>query len=165
MELKFFDVQKCTKAQDVKAQYRDLIKKHHPDKGGKTADMQQINAEYEYLMKAGLESVKNSTDINEQRAWSDYKQYADILQKIIFLEGLKIEIIGSWLWLSGNTYTHYETIKNAGFRFSASKKSWYWYNGIDTAKHYRGRYNMAQLRAKHGAVVIESEEQKKIKAA
>lgn len=33
--------------EDLKKQYKKLVFKHHPDKGGKTADMQEINAEYD----------------------------------------------------------------------------------------------------------------------
>lgn len=35
----------------LKAGLRSLMKQHHPDAGGTTADAQQVNAAYEYLRK------------------------------------------------------------------------------------------------------------------
>ena len=166
MNFEFFNLQGCTDAQNIKSIYRDLIKKHHPDVGGSDDAMKKINAEFDFLMKQGLESVKNSADINEKRTWQDYKQFADILQKIIFLQGVKIEIIGSWVWLSGNTYAHYSTISGAGFKFSKSKKSWYWYSGIETQQYKcRGRYSMNELRLRHGVVSVEGETQRMLQTA
>jgi hypothetical protein len=36
---------------ELRTAYRKLAVRHHPDKGGSTADMQEINAEYEILSK------------------------------------------------------------------------------------------------------------------
>lgn len=41
--------------EELKEQYKKLAFEHHPDRGGKTADMQQINNEYDELLK----QVKN----------------------------------------------------------------------------------------------------------
>lgn len=35
--------------EDLKKQYKRLAFQNHPDRGGKTSDMQEINAEYEDL--------------------------------------------------------------------------------------------------------------------
>ena len=47
--------------EDLKKQYKKLVFKHHPDKGGKTADMQEINAEYDALF-AKLKNVHKSAN-------------------------------------------------------------------------------------------------------
>ena len=36
---------------DLKKEYRRLALQHHPDKGGDTAIMQQVNTEFERLFK------------------------------------------------------------------------------------------------------------------
>ena len=38
---------------DLKKEYRRLALEHHPDKGGDTAIMQQVNTEFESSLKSG----------------------------------------------------------------------------------------------------------------
>ena len=42
--------------EELKKQYKQLAVKHHPDKGGNTTDMQEINAKYDRL----FELLKNT---------------------------------------------------------------------------------------------------------
>ena len=159
---KFFEVEKIESLQDLKNQYKDLIKKYHPDVNSNGLEaMKAINAEYEQLFK----EIKNNTLNKEETKHHDINDnFRTIIEKIIFLDDIKIEIIGSWVWISGNTYQHYNTIKEAGFKFSKSKKAWYWYNGMDSdfKKHFKGRYSMNELRLRHGYATVEKEEQKKL---
>jgi DnaJ-class molecular chaperone len=37
---------KCSTVEEVKSLYRTLAKQHHPDLGGDTATMQEINSQY-----------------------------------------------------------------------------------------------------------------------
>ena len=56
----------------------------------------------------------------------------EIINKLkeIELTDIKVEVIGSWLWVSGNTYNIKEYLKELGFFFSNSKKAWF-FNGSD----------------------------------
>ena len=45
---------------DLKKEYRRLALQHHPDKGGDTAIMQQVNTEFERLFKVW----KDKPDVN-----------------------------------------------------------------------------------------------------
>lgn len=156
MQVRFFkDVNTVA---ELKQQYKKLILKHHPDVvGGSNEDMKIINAEYEYLFKHVVtdEDVKIHHDINDG--------YREMLEKFIHLEGLEIEICGSWLWLGGNTYAHRETLKKLGCRYSAKKYKWYYYNGIEKQKaKFKGHYSMAQIRNRFGSMEVQAEETKKI---
>lgn len=46
---------------------------------------------------------------------------------------MTIEIRGSWIWLSGNTYDHKDELKRIGFRFSREKREWFWHEHTDEA--------------------------------
>ena len=37
--------------EDLRKQYKELLKLHHPDNGGNVSEMQEINAEYDRLFK------------------------------------------------------------------------------------------------------------------
>ena len=47
--------------EELKNQYRNLAMQHHPDRGGTTADMQEINAEYDRLF-ARLKNTHKAAD-------------------------------------------------------------------------------------------------------
>ena len=50
----------------------------------------------------------------------------EIIEKLIHLDGIEIEICGTWIWLTGNTYFHREYLKEIGCRWSSGHKKWYW---------------------------------------
>ena len=158
--MKYFNT--CKTAEDVKKTYKELAKKFHPDCGGDAEQFKEMIAEYEIVFEK-LKTVHVTAEGKEYRketnetAW----QFADIINKVIHFEGVKIEIIGSWIWLTGNTLIYKEEIKKAGFFWSNNKKAWY-YNGDDRKSPRRGRYNMDQLRQKWGTTEVETEPQKKL---
>ena len=46
------------------------------------------------------------------------------------MNGVKIEIIGTWVWCSGDTDAHKENLKELGFKKKAGLSgAWYWYSG------------------------------------
>lgn len=47
--MKYF--QNCKNLDDVKSKYRELAKEHHPDKGGDTKVMQEVNLQYSEAKK------------------------------------------------------------------------------------------------------------------
>ena len=110
----------CTSIEDVKQLYKKLAMLYHPDKGGDTLTMQQINAEYQQILK----DKSFSFDNEEQE--KDFIIYPEVISKLIVLDQVLIELIGSWIWVSGNTYKHRETLKNAGLFFAPKKVMWYY---------------------------------------
>lgn len=58
--------------EDLKKQYKKLAFQNHPDRGGKTSDMQEINAEYEawYFHRDGYKKrSKKSLTLDEIRGY------------------------------------------------------------------------------------------------
>ena len=168
MNIKFFTME-LNNATELKNAYRDLIKKNHPDVGGCTESMKTINAEYEYLFNNVNELGRSRMSAEDLK--KDFNSlndsYREQLEKIIFLNDINIEVIGSWLWLSGSTYQHYDTIKGEGFKWSKSKKAWYWYKGIDTAKTFYKSHckNLQEVRNMHGSTKVNSVENKQLACA
>jgi hypothetical protein len=110
---------------DLKSAYRSACLLHHPDKGGDSEIMKLVNLAYELLKKItfceqDIESARSETPLTEKirPIWDRIKTMPDI-------EG---EIIGSWLWVRGNTYHYRDTFKEMGLKWSKSKKAWYWHS-------------------------------------
>lgn len=148
--------------EELKKQYRVLAMKHHPDCGGNTADMQAINAEYDILFNE-LKDIHTNASGETYRATTNEtpEQFKNIINRLIVLEGISIEIIGSWVWVTGNTYQHKEIIKSLMFRWSNSKKAWY-FHGDNYHKTSRKTFTLDEIRDLYGSQTITSKPQLKL---
>jgi len=68
--------------------------------------------------------------------------------KTLDLSNIKIELIGSWLWLTGDTFNIKEQLKNLGFFYSANKKAWF-YNGSDYKLNRAFYKDLNQIKEKY----------------
>ena len=146
----------------LKTAYRTACLKHHPDKGGNLEIMKLVNAAYDFLKKC------DSWWTGEQfRAAKKQSPLTETVQAIIDsiknIPGLKFEIIGSWLWVSGNTFPHKKILKASGLKFSGNKKSWY-YHENDYRKRSKKSFSMNEIRNLHGSDEIKPKQNKSIAA-
>ena len=95
------------------------------------------------------EEVK-SNKINDENV----KEYIDIIDKIINLN-VDIEICGTWIWISGNTYNVKNELKAADFKWARNKKMWYWHNG-EYKKKSKKKYSINDIRNKYGSEKIKN---------
>ena len=149
----------------VKKQYRKLAMKYHPDRGGDEETFKQINNEYEEAMEQAKinETKKAKTKKEEDFIKSQYtnsKNFRNIIDKLIVLEGIEIEITGTWLWLRGNTYKYKEYLKSEfNAQWSKSKKCWFISpegKNFRKTRGYRGK-SMSSIRSTYGSTKIKSE--------
>lgn len=147
--------------EELRKQYKELAMKHHPDCGGSTADMQAINNEYDELFKLLKDkhtATQNSTTTAEQD--TKYNQmFKNIINKIIHFEGCEIEIIGSWIWITGNTISYKEQLKELKFNWCNGKKAWTWHND-NYRKKSKKQYSLDDLRAMFDTEKIATKKQK-----
>ena len=116
----------ATNFEELRKEYKKLAFENHPDKGGKVAVMQEINADYDELFKK-LKNVHNeqaeADTTGKKRNMNETPEaYREAIMKVINIEGIVIELCGSWLWISGNTYKHKEAFKASGYDWSKTKK-------------------------------------------
>jgi|SRR3989339_1238837 len=112
----------CRTLDEVKRRYKELAMLHHPDKGGDTATMQEVNAQYENIIRNPIFSFAEQSEEDQQ----EFIKYPEIINQVMGLHGLIIELIGNWIWLSGNTYFHRARLKEIGFYFAPKKVMWYY---------------------------------------
>lgn len=120
--------------EELRRQYKALLKKYHPDNpGGSTEATQAINAEYDSLFKLLKDKHESKATYNKEgRNKADYddlkynfeedEKLRAVLQSIITFTGVNIEIIGCWIWVDGNTYKYKDALKNLGFKWAGEKK-------------------------------------------
>lgn len=162
---KFFN--NINSLEELRKEYKRLLKLHHPDNGGTKEASQQINNEYEALFKIlkdrhNGEGNNNTADTANYKSsmydFEDDKALREALQKIIHLQGIEIEICGSWIWVSGNTYQHKAEIKAAGYKWSKNKPMWYFHNG-EYRRGGRKTYTMDDIRMKYGSTGVNGKPQ------
>ena len=142
----------CQSVAEVKSLYRKLAKQHHPDHGGDTKTMQDINAAYHQAL-AGRHG-ETTTDTEGKDHTYHYNQTVEqaIMDKIAELLALRmnnveIELIGFWIWLHGDTKPHREQLKAAGCEWHSRRTMWYWRQVRSTWSNK----SFDQLRAMYGS--------------
>lgn len=135
---------------ELKKEYRRLVMLHHPDHGGDTATMQAINAEHDALFEA-LKAKHNAEHDAEHQTTETPEEFREIIEALLRMDGVEVELCGSWLWIGGNTSAHKEALKAAGCRWSSSKKLWYWRHAEDAHRWHRGRSTIGEIRTKYGS--------------
>ena len=149
MNTKYFS--DCHTLEEVKRRYKELAMQHHPDRGGDTATMQDINKEYENVIKNPFFSFSEQTEQEQQ----EFIKYPEIINQIIGLEGIIIELIGNWIWISGNTYPHRSQLKQIGFYFAPKKIMWY-HRPPEYKSLNRKPKSINEIRLKYGSDIIET---------
>lgn len=170
MLLKWFKGVKTQR--EAKSLYHKLCRQYHPDISGKdtTAEMQEINTEFERVFdtlpkdsntKTGAEAPKTEAHNNGNETTKQTAQrFMKIIQRLVKCEGLTIEIVGSWIWLSGDTYKYLRVIKQMGFLYSSKHKKYYLSDG-ETSR--RGsKYSFEQICDRYGVEKMEADKTAKL---
>jgi len=147
---------------ELKAQYKKLAFQFHPDKGGLKEDFQAMSAEYERLLKDALNGRFETKEELEEELQID-EQMREALSKIITLEGIIIEIVGNWIWITGNSYAVKDDLKAASFKFARKKTAWYWHDGSYKRKSRKG-LSLDEIRDVFGCKKVNSETKQRVLA-
>ena len=154
--MKWFN--ECGTLEEVKATYKKLAKQYHPDLGGDTLTMQEINKEYAFASAKAIKGINLSEEDTENEILSS-EEYRQAIEKIIHLEGITIELVGYWIWVTGNTYSVRATLKYSGFFFASKKLAWYFRTG-EFKVSKGGKKSLDEIRSKYGSEVLKDDKPK-----
>ena len=139
---------------ELKKEYRRLSNIHHPDCGGCEEIMKAINNEHDELFEILKRQHNARADADPtgktRRTTETAQEFRTVIDALLKLD-LTVELCGSWLWISGDTKPHKEALKKVGFRWSASKKMWYWRHPEEGYTRSRGKATMNQIRTRYGS--------------
>ena len=128
--------------EQTKEAYREACKKYHPDVNPVGEEMMKIVNEAYSVLK------DHSGEVKAQQA--DYGDLLnDALNAVFGLSGLVIEICGSWVWITGDTREHKDSLKEAGFKWASKKKAWYFRPEAFRSRS-KGETSLDEIRAKYG---------------
>ncbi len=155
--MKYFN--ECTTMEEVKKLYKKLALDNHPDRGGDTATMQAINTEYSFACA----KIAKGGGLSDEEIQSEIKlseEYRQVIEKIIHLPGIVIEIVGNWIWVTGETRNVKAELKEAGLFYANKKVAWYYRS--DFFKTRGNGAPLEQVRAKYGSEKVNASFRKMI---
>lgn len=157
MKVQFFS-NNLKNISDLKKEYKELLFKYHPDiVGGDGTEIKIINSEYDYLLKHIQEENKEDEKINVN------DNFKEVLNKLIKYD-LTLEIVGSWLWISGkDTYNLKDNLfKELNIFYSRGKKKFF-YNGESQKSygHYKKK-SFKELKKEYGYKKLQGSKEKEL---
>ena len=138
--------------EELKKQYRELAMEHHPDKGGSTEIMKAINNEYDELfpkLKDIHQTKDGDTYTAHQRNTENREDFKDLISELMKMDDVTIEIIGCFVWVTGNTKIYKEKLKELNFRWHSKKIAWY-LKPEDYTKRGHKNYDLDEIREMYG---------------
>ena len=141
--------------ESIKKAYRKLAFELHPDKGGNEESFKQMIAEYENALRLLLQGHKEA-----QKQFDLDETLRNKINEIIQCEGLVIEVVGNWIWVTGQTYFNRATLKESGFKFASKKQAWYWHEGEYQAKGTS--QSLDEIKAKYGTQKVKGENENRL---
>ena len=84
----------------------------------------------------------------------------EAIEKIIHLPGIIIEVVGHWIWVTGDTRPVKEQLKAAHFFFACKKLAWYF--RADEYKTEGGKKSLEEIREKYGSEAISKQDKYKL---
>ena len=157
MKKEFETLYEATTLEELKKAYRKLALKFHPDNfkddGSMFIELKEVfDKLYNKLKNVDKDSWKHKNETSED--------FMDLIEKLMQFSEIEIEIVGSWLYVSGNgTYAIKEELKTLKFWYSAKYKSW-----IYSGKQGKTKRRATKINAKkfYGTEVVYSNTQKQL---
>lgn len=153
--LNVFNLSGDIDAESIKPTYKKLSLKYHPDRNPAGTDMMKlVNAAYEALNR---NADRISQGFSHTDGAYDYAaKFGNVLEQLRVLDGLELEIIGNWIWITGQTKVNKEALKAIGCRFSPKKVCWYFRPEEHRSRTNRKSHSMDEIRDMHGSQGRES---------
>ncbi len=144
----------------LKAAYRKAAIFFHPDKASGNLEMMKlVNAAYEVL-KGEFWTPYEQRAANRETPLTE--QLQKVWDEISHFEGIKAEIIGSWLWVGGNTRAYKEQLKKIGFKWAPKKKLWYFHADKGYRRYSKKESSIDDIRSRYGSTDLRSKKKRAI---
>ncbi|MBF7071496.1 hypothetical protein [Aliarcobacter butzleri] len=135
---------------EAKKIYKQLARKLHPDVGGSDELFKMLNSIYTNILENGIYfSNEFKFDLEIEK----------IISQILHYENILIEVVGSWVWVSGDTREIKEKLKELNFKWASKKKLWFY--GEMKGRNPNEK-SMEDIKSKYGFEIVKTKEKGKI---
>jgi len=165
----------CQDITEIKKAYFRLCLKWHPDRGGDTAIMQDINDVYDNVLAAQngqTFSYKDTYDkwqqytyrYNREREQGLKDKIAEVLaalRRVAAPERVQVLLVGSWLWIEGTSKEDTDiraALKEMKFKWHSKRLMWYWHAWTPGKKRrYNSKASFESICATYGCEDVTGE--------
>ncbi len=143
--------------EELKKEYKRLVIKLHPDLNKEidtTKEFVEMQKCYDIVFnQVKFNHVNFKGETYREETQETPEEFKNIINKIVTIEGINIDIIGSWVWVTGNTYSCRDLLKQLNFKWCNNKKAWS-YHSTDYKKRSRKTYTLDYLKDTFGCVSV-----------
>jgi len=110
----------CLSLKEIKHRYLALSREHHPINGKDPITLFQVRMEYQQIPRDPFFGFhQHPEDVKD-----DFLHYPEVVDRLLGWR-LNVALIGTWTWVSGETYPYRDKLTEMGFAYEPLKKSWY----------------------------------------
>ena len=132
------------------------------------AHLQEIDPKsrkFETMIRQYEDACKKVGEIHENQKGEKYKKavstspedFALLVMKIMSMQGVSLERVGTWFWASGNTKKYKSELAKMGFWWNRQRTVWQWHDPSE-GKYRKSKKSSGLLKAIYGTMVIKGEE-------
>ena len=144
------EFENVTGLNEAKKIFKKLAKELHPDVGGCEESFKILKNVYDDIVEHKIYfSADCKIDLELEK----------IISQILHFGNITIELVGSWIWLSGDTKAIKDILKNLNFKWASKKKMWYY--GEMKGKNLKPK-SMDEIKSKYNTQTFKSFEKRKI---
>ena len=151
--------------EELKKNYHKWAIRLHPDNGGSLEEMKVLNEEYAQVFKK-VKNIHLNKDGKEYTKETNEKpeEFRNLINELLKLNNILIEVIGCFVWVSGETRPYRDKLKSLGMKWHSKKKRWY-FSPEGYKRYGGGEYSMEDIRNMYGVEFSEEVNKKEIQTA
>lgn len=159
-------IKNVTTLEELKKAYKKLALRCHPDCGGTDEAMAELNNEYDELFEKFKNTHKNKDgEYYEKETQETASEWKDTINKLLALhmQNVLIEVVGSFLWVSGETKPYKDDLKEIGMKWARKKQCWY-LSPKGYKRFGKKEYKMDEIRSMYGSRRVKQRNRNAIEA-